>query len=302
MGFTSVPFDYKVWQEVRPASLDVVKLKLKRAFYLRRNSADFISGDLFADNADFQAFPPKFRSLPNSKIRICDARVIFCPSDRLQEFLIENKNIINAKVVICGNSDYEFHEVPTHIPKSIKHFFLQNSFISDFKMFSPLPIGIENLRFARNGFPNLMKQNFSWGEKEDRILVGPFGLTHTTRNFVVDKFELGNNLIEIIPERLEPEQYARLMGKFRYVAAVRGNGVDTHRHWESLYRGSIPFVLNDSWSTSMKFFGFPFMLLEEWSSSAIKERLQTSLVESSRIRSNERLWWPFWRELINSYV
>jgi hypothetical protein len=52
----------------------------------------------------------------------------------------------------------------------------------------------------------------------------------------------------------------------------------------------------------MKFFGFPFMLLEEWSSSAIKERLQTSLVESSRIRSNERLWWPFWRELINSYV
>jgi hypothetical protein len=106
----------------------------------------------------------------------------------------------------------------------------------------------------------------------------------------------------MIPKRLEPEQYARLMGKFRYVAAVRGNGVDTHRHWESLYRGSIPFVLNDSWSTSMKFFGFPFMLLEEWSSSAIKERLQTSLVESSRIRSNERLWWPFWRELINSYV
>ncbi len=302
MGFTSVPFDYKVWQEVRPARLDVVKLKLKRAFYLRRNSADFISGDLFADNADFQAFPPKFRSLPNSKIRLCDARVIFCPSDRLQEFLIENMNIIHAKVIICGNSDYEFHKVPTHIPKSIKHFFLQNSFISDFKMFSPLPIGIENLRFARNGFPNLMNQNFSWEEKEDRILVGPFGLTHTDRNFVVDKFELDNNLIEIIPERLEPEQYARLMGKFRYVAAVRGNGVDTHRHWESLYRGSIPFVLNDSWSTSMKFFGFPFVLLEEWSSSAIKERLQTSLVESTSIRLNERLWWPFWRELINSYV
>jgi hypothetical protein len=302
VGFTSVPFDYKVWQEVRPARLDVVKLKLKRAFYLRRNSADFISGDLFADNADFQAFPPKFRSLPNSKIRLCDARVIFCPSDRLQEFLIENMNIIHAKVIICGNSDYEFHKVPTHIPKSIKHFFLQNSFISDFKMFSPLPIGIENLRFARNGFPNLMNQNFSWEEKEDRILVGPFGLTHTDRNFVVDKFELDNNLIEIIPERLEPEQYARLMGKFRYVAAVRGNGVDTHRHWESLYRGSIPFVLNDSWSTSMKFFGFPFVLLEEWSSSAIKERLQTSLVESTSIRLNERLWWPFWRELINSYV
>ena len=302
MGLTYVAFDHKIWQEVRPSRFDVVKLKLRRAFYLRRNSADFISGDLFADNADFQAFPPKFRSLPNSKTRIQDARVIFCQSDRLQEFLIENKNRINAKVIISGNSDYEFHEAPTDIPKSLKHFFLQNSFISDFKLFSPLPIGIENLRFARNGFPALMNQNYSWEEKENRILIGPFGLTHTDRNLVVDKLTLDNNLFELIPGRLEPEQYARLMGKFRYIAAVRGNGVDTHRHWETLYRGSIPFVLKDSWSTSMKSFGFPFILLEEWSLSAIKEHLDASLTESCRIRSNKKMWWPFWRELINSYV
>jgi hypothetical protein len=216
--------------------------------------------------------------------------------------LLAKDDYAQIKILLVGNGDKNFHELsPVHL-NFADFFFLQNSFISDFELFSPLPIGIENLRFARNGLPALMEQNYTWEEKEDRILVGPFGLTHTDRNLVVDKLKLDDNLFELIPGRLEPKQYARIMGKFRYIAAVRGNGVDTHRHWESLYRGSIPFVLNDSWSASMKSFGFPFVLLEEWSLSAIKEHLNVGFTESRKIRSNKKMWWPFWRELINSYV
>jgi hypothetical protein len=108
--------------------------------------------------------------------------------------------------------------------------------------------------------------------------------------------------VRLVQSRLTPNEYAKLAKNARYVAAVRGNGVDTHRHWETLYRGSIPLILRDAWSAGIRIFNFPFVEVGSWSTHELKEitnRSQDMGFNPSKIPA---LWWPYWKELISSYI
>lgn len=290
-----------IWDESKPSRLNVAFVYSKRIVRWRRNSLPFLTGDLFADMADINVYPPRFRGTMPDIHRIREAKVIFCPSHKLQTFLDEFGSEINAKVLLAGNSDHEFHTLPVDIPRSVRHLFLQNSFISDFSLVSTLPIGIENIRWGVNGHPNLMKKKKSWSNRQNKVLVGPFGLTHPDRVTLPKVFE-GNEDIFLVKERMSPKSYSLLMNDFRYVAAVRGNGVDTHRFWESLYRGAIPIVGSNSWSTSLHNLNLPFIEIDEWSPESFHNVIANTPRTEFYPAKIEELWWPYWKRKIGSYL
>jgi hypothetical protein len=86
------------------------------------------------------------------------------------------------------------------------------------------------------------------------------------------------------------------------VAAVRGNGVDTHRHWETLYRGGIPVIMKDEWSVGISGLKLPFIEIGEWNSGELKNILLNTEDLSFNPENVEELWWPFWKNLIASYL
>lgn len=292
----------EIWEERRPSRVRVLRTYAKRIARWRMNSSPYLSGDLFADNSDISVYPPRFRGKMPTVGEIRSARVIFCPSDKLEQFFEEYKKDILAKVVICGNSDFEFQELPLNVPSSVKQLFLQNSFISDNQLVTTLPIGIENFRWGVNGHPKDLRAGISWIERKNEVLIGPFGLTHPTRIDVRRDFLPPYEGIKFIPMRMEPSDYARLARDTRYVAAVRGNGVDTHRHWETLYRGGIPIILKDAWSSGLAKLRLPFLEVEAWD----PEELQKLLINSENLGFDPEkvhsLWWPYWKNLIASYL
>jgi hypothetical protein len=91
------------------------------------------------------------------------------------------------------------------------------------------------------------------------------------------------------------------MQGYNFVAAVRGNGVDTHRLWESLYRGVTPILKVDSWSSSLGAYNLPFAYVDDWDLPSIQKLLtQAPLVfEAKKIPA---LWWPYWKKKINDYL
>lgn len=290
------------WEEQRPSRFKVLQTYGKRAIRWRRNSSPYLSGDLFSDMSDVSMYPPRFRGKQPDLVSIRAAKVIFCPSDKLQGFFKEYENDISARVIICSNSDYEFVALPTNIPKSVKQLFLQNSFISEHPLITTLPIGIENLRWGVNGNPRNLALGSNWSERRNEILIGPFGLTHPVRFEVKDSFSIPIKGVRLIQNRLEPDKYARLANETRYIAAVRGNGVDTHRHWETLYRGGIPIILHDAWSEGIRRFGLPFVEITAWDAQQLQfitERGEDLGFDPGQIPA---LWWPYWRELIASYL
>ena len=285
----------------RPSRLKVAYIYLKRISRWRRSSLPYISGDAFADLADYVHSPPKWRNF-NSSTSLRDAKIIYCRSHELQDFLNKNVGNLSAKVILAGNSDFEFHDVPINIPKSVRALFLQNSFISDNQFIFTIPIGIENFRLGVNGNPKYIGRKRLTFEKENRVLFGPLSPTHPVRNSVISTFGNANNAWDLLLNRLSPREYDRVSQKFRFIAAVRGNGVDTHRLWEALYRGLTPVVIRDGWWSSMEDRYPQVQVINNWTICEIENLVQEETLKNFNAVEIEALWMPYWTKLITSFL
>jgi hypothetical protein len=280
--------------------LYVISVRSKQLLRHGKTSWPYLSPDAFASLADVQIFKPKFSKKNLSNEDILRAKVIFCPSDHLSIFLAEYRGLISPKVIISGNSDFEFHDIPRNIPESVRILLLQNSFISDNKRIFTLPIGVENFRLGVNGHPKLFQFSPITLKARGRLLIGPFSSTHSVRKEIKERFSrhLGNWLVLETP--IKPRKYGELIKKeFEYVLCARGNGVDTHRLWEALYRGRKAIIANDDWSKSLLFLQ-PFVsLVNDWEISTLKNVMVNNKSDFDP-KDIPELWMPYWKQFVQS--
>lgn len=285
--------------EKRPSRIAVAHIYAKRAIRWRRNSRPFISGDAFADFADYVYKPPRWRNF--NAIPLESAKVIFTRSEDLQAFFSEFGNKITASVIITGNSDHEFHEPLQNVPQSVRALFLQNSYISDDIRYFSIPLGIEDLRWGVNGNPRFIRDRKDFESANPKILFGPLGKTHKTREVVTSSFSVPSDDWDFFQGRIKPQDFDKLSKRYSHIAAVRGNGVDTHRLWESLYRGIIPIVERSSWWDSLSTLFPEVEVIDEWTHENVKNILAKNRNPQS-FRTNPALWMPFWESKISQYL
>lgn len=260
-------------------------------------SSPFISGGALASVCDFvinkesdlDAFVRHDRS----------SHIVFCRSDLAHE--LSRLSLINGprRTLIAGNSDHDFTAL-TQLPHNgFESFYLQNSLISNGKNIFTLPIGIENLSIGINGLPNNLKVTKDWNSRSTKVMVGPFSPTHTEREELLKVAEREAKVFEVIKVPLSPKRFAQEMNEYKFVACPRGNGIDTHRFWEALYRGSVPIVIASKWSKSIKYLDLPLIEVSNWAEAgnAIKEFANQS---PPRLPSElKSLWLPYWKNLLN---
>ena len=274
-------------------------LYARRAIYWNSVSFPFLSGDMFAKGSDVSFFKSNLTHFAKQKREISDAQVIFCPSHKVEDFLAIYGPSVTAKVLILGNSDRDFTQPIYGLPSSIRKVFCQNLMFVDSR-YHVLPIGIENLRLAQNGKTDLFRSEYFDKIKQNKILVGPFGLTHSERDELLS-VDFDHPLIENYSSRISPSKYAQLSSSFRFVAVPRGNGMDTHRFWETLYRGGIPIVKKSLWSKQIGALGFPIVEIESWDHEVLVQTLG-GYPPASFDRTLPILWWPWWEKLIKDLI
>lgn len=227
------------------------------------------------------------------------SHIVFCRSDLAHE--LSRLSLINGprRTLIAGNSDHDFTAL-TQLPHNgFESFYLQNSLISNGKNIFTLPIGIENLSIGINGLPNNLKVTKDWNSRSTKVMVGPFSPTHTEREELLKVAERETKVFEVINVPLSPKRFAQEMNEYKFVACPRGNGIDTHRFWEALYRGSVPIVIASKWSKSLKYLDLPLIEVSNWAEAgnAIKEFANQS---PPRLPGElKSLWLPYWKNLLN---
>ena len=289
----------KIWEYSPPGYQHRALIKFRAVRYRSKSNLPLISGDTFRLQADLDVSRLPLNDLEFRLLR--DAKVIFCKSDLLKEFISQYRNAIRARVILCGNSDFEFHHNQPELPPSVKACFLQNSFVSDNKNFFTLPIGIENLRIGTNGIPRLFNLDTEWPNKMNRLLIGPFGLTHDDRRNLRELASGNIPSVDFGIERLTPKSLARVNASYKKIAAVRGNGVDTHRLWEIAYLGSIPIVKRDTWSLSLKYLNLPLEYVDDWSRAEITRVASGDYVQPPKPSQLASRGWPYWKARIEAY-
>lgn len=271
--------------------------RLGKLAYRNKTSEPFLTGDLFASKADY-IVPSNFYESKNILSSIRMSKVIFCCGDYAEEFLECFGGYLAGKILIVGNSDKDWLEFPMDLTPRINSVFLQNSFSQDPRIIT-LPIGIENIAHFRNGRKRNFSNSLVLSSKVDRVLVGPFSPTHKVRSVISTQIYSSPRLEVVTGQQLDPYQYAVMSSRFGYIACPRGNGEDTHRIWESLYRGSSPVLIRNEWSCNLDKYELPSLLIEEWNVDNLEKIRSFRKFNPAEIKA---LWWPFWREKINSLL
>jgi len=233
--------------------------------------------------------------------------VIYCETHKANE-LLSNPPKYDF-VLVTHNSDgkildftketrwdsADFNKIPTNLVK----WFGQNVGVKNDKIFS-IPIGLENPKWfvndkkiqniemfskTENKYKNLLYLNFdvSTNPKER---TEPINLFSNKKWVKITNGKNGKNFLEYIMD----------IKTHKFVLCPEGNGIDTHRTWETLYLGSIPIEkrnVNNSFYSDL-----PICFVDSWD-EITEEFLYFEYERIKKTKWNmDKLKFSYWKELI----
>ncbi len=280
---------------------------------------DWIQGNKFADIADFTFSPPQkfmddYYNLPNtldlSKLK--ETNIVFTTPFYAKSLFETIGGEDKRFVVITHNGDNEVNDkgvgymdgrgnyIRTDefiIPSCVIKWYATNVNTTHPKV-EAIPSGLEN---------NIWRPEARKKERMLEIMTEP----QVMKNIVYVDFSTTWNvgerkriysLLEDKPwvtsfkDGANFERFLYNVYHHRFVVCPRGNGIATHREWESLYLGSIPIQKRD---LNNRFFtNFPICFVDDW------EQVTEAFIESefsriSKIEWNrEMLTFGYWKNKI----
>ena len=274
--------------------------KFKKYFIL--SSSPLISGDSFKKIAQHKLDEAnKFNPFKVSK-----SDIVFVKTDYLKEFVNEYlAKLPDDIILITHNSDINVKKLDFEAFKNRKiHWFVQNldfnQNISPFINF--LPIGFENRNWFKNGkLKNLLNQNIPIN-KIDKVFIG-FN-TNTNIERINTLSALKNNQNTFIFPKSSHAEYMSKLSNYKMSLCPQGNGIDTHRVWESLLVKTIPIVKRSSFSDNLETMSVPVFVLDDWedlskiSSDEINKIYQENIDKLENIKLlNLKFWVEKFEEL-----
>lgn len=271
---------------------------------------DFITGEKFLDIADFIFAPrhnvcvdcnPIINTFDYSKLR--DINLVYTHTFYAKQ-LFTLLDIYDSKsfVVITHNADTNVDDSYI-LPDNVIMWFTQNAnVISD--RIEALPIGLEN------------KKWFKHIRKTDKMEAK----LRTEKNYL-NLVYMNHNINTNINKRLEPyqilkkkswvtsvegknghkyDEYLNNIYNHYFVVCPEGNGIDTHRIWETLYMGSYPIVINNV--NNSYFSDLPICYIDDWA-----ELTETFLFEwinqhTGHEWNYKKLYFEYWKNKIWSWM
>lgn len=199
---------------------------------------NFITGNKFKNLADL-IIDQEHQNIDLSK----KPRIIFLYTDWLGIFRKRILPKIDWEfVLITHNSDQSApqHYIDILDEPFLKKWYGMNVDYTHPKL-QPIPIGIANEQWP-HGNEEILRKVMEMDIPKTGFCYSNFSLhTHPSR------YEIYNLLkkcdwITFETEKLGFEDYLKKLKSFEYVISPRGNSVDCHRIWESLYVGTTPIV------------------------------------------------------------
>jgi hypothetical protein len=270
---------------------------------------DFITGEKFMELGKFTYSPPSRSNGDYNRLRntlqpslIKDMDIIYTHTLYINQLF----NLIGSDkrhfIVVSHNSDTNIDE-SFKLPPNIVKWYSQNVCVKNERIES-IPIGLENNRWfpeirkkekmmlklqTSNGVRNwlYMNHNIKTNEKER---TAPYIIFKDQPWITIENGKNGYDF----------DKYLDNIYHHRFVICPRGNGVDTHRTWETLYMGSIPIEkknINNQFYTDL-----PICFVNYWE-EVTEEFLE---IEYARIKGKqwkmEMLDFGYWKNKINGYA
>lgn len=224
----------------------------------------YISGDSFKSFSNFVI--DKKNRLINLK-RIKRKSVIFVKTDFLGHFFSKiHRRIKHPYILVTHNSDIETPGKYSRYlnDKKLIAWFGQNPSLTHSK-FHILPIGIANKQWPHGNvliFDEVRTHLQQNPPQKTILLYMNFAPTHPERSIVYNLFINKKFCSFSLPKDLR--SYLLEVAQSKFVLCPRGNGLDTHRLWETLLMGSFPIVKSSPMDPILS--DLPVLIVNQWKS------------------------------------
>jgi len=188
-------------------------------------------------------------------------KIIFTYTHRLDELYYYIDSFKNEFILITHNSDENITEKYLKIAEHEKiiHWFSQNVMIDHSKL-SIIPIGIANSMWDHGNLDCITP--FLFNKNKTQLLYFNFNV-----NTNVEKRQECKEILEqngyIFTESKLYSDYLKELSESKFCICPEGNGIDSHRIWESLYCGTIPIMLRNIFTEKVEK-NYPCILLNSW--------------------------------------
>lgn len=231
----------------------------------RFSSKPYISGDSFRKISkhildDGKRFNPK-------KVKAGD--IVFVQSNFINEYFLKFSPLISEKHILISHNNYEPVEdrFVKKIDSKVSHWFAENlnTDCQNSKL-SALPLGLENLRYLKNGIRShykTKKVKFNILNKDQLVLSSFAPHTNPERR---DNISIIANNLDYVDIRVFKNHnlYIQNLSRYKFNICPPGMGYDTHRFWESLIVKCIPIVINNNVIKHFSNIGIPMLVVEKW--------------------------------------
>ena len=230
--------------------------------YLTLSSKPLISGDSFKNIANH-----KFDEVNTfNPLQVNKSEIIFVKTDYLNIFINDYLHKLPDEItVITHNSDINIFgdEIKKFEEKRIQ-WYAQNLNINQTtsKFIHFLPLGFENRNWFKNGKLNTLLNREIPVNKINKIFIG-FN-TNTNPDRVNSLSALQNNQNIFIFRRSSHKEYMSQLSKHKLSLCPPGNGIDTHRIWESLLVKTLPIVKKSNFTDNLESMSVPLVALKDW--------------------------------------
>lgn len=261
----------------------------------RPDSSPYVSGDTFRKFSDH--IFDETKTLNPKKVKKND--IVFLRTD-LKDIYFKHyhKNINEPYIILMHNSDHSFEENDiSKIDEKIIHCFSQNLNIEKTDKISPLPIGFENQRFRNNGkIDNLIKASkFDYIKKEEIFSSFNINTNFKIRSSIMNNIKTNDSIsFNTYDDNLK---YLEELSRFDFNLCPPGNGLDTHRVWESILVNTYPIVQINNLSVNFFNMGVPLILNNNFENiskteiSEIKEEINLKKYKNSVKFIQFNYWW-----------
>ena len=216
----------------------------------------------------------------------------------------------NYTVLITHNSDgkIDYSDFNKFLKcGKFKYWFAQNPIINEPRLFT-LPIGLMNKIWHKYPRFNLMMEEKKKNIKPTKLLLLSFSIKNNEvkrqqcADSFINKSYVTNNIVDQVKNFIgDVKEYDRMffniMLDHLFIACPEGNGIDTHRFWETLYMGRYPVVLHNRVNDA--FGDLPVLILNKWEDFEREYLIFLERIKKKQF-SYKKLTQEYWIDRINN--
>ena len=297
-----------------------IEIRVKLFRRIRPSSYPFISGDTFRSFAQVKLDEITERSMSQAGKKI--KRLLVLPNCHLILFIdlhctLQYRNqeeILNWLKTFVLTPSQKFsivlhnHDIVpsgdffSAIAKLSIRCYCPNVIENDFSVM-PIPLGIENRYFQKNGvikhFPKARGTLLKSIEERPIGIFASFNIQTNQK----ERQQAADSVVrfghEFNQSRIHPREFRRMLANSLFVVSPPGNGIDCHRTWEAIYFGAIPVVKREKLAESI-YNDLPIYVVDDWSEicSLSRSKLE-DLYEVVIKKSADNAYFEYWKNVIS---